>query len=63
MDEEELDIAKGSPLKTLTLEDLERHSLRSLKDRIIVLNDEIERTKLAISTKNNAQTEANNIFK
>lgn len=62
MDEEELEIAKGSPLKLLTLEDLDVHSLNALKDRITVLKDEITRTEEAIKNKNNAQAAANNIF-
>lgn len=63
MDEEELDMAKGSPLKLLTLEDLEIHSVQALKDRATVLKDEVDRTLNAINNKNNAQVKANSIFK
>ncbi len=63
MDEEELAISKGSPLKLLSQEDLELDSVELLEQRILLLKKEIERSKDAISHKQSALNLANNIFR
>ncbi|MBT6032305.1 MAG: DUF1192 family protein [Kordiimonadaceae bacterium] len=60
--DEELEIAKGSPLKLLTEEDLVVHSVEILKIRIETLNQEVVRTKAAIKDKESASNAANSIF-
>lgn len=62
MDDDELDIPKGSLLKQLTDEDLEVHSVEALKNRINVLQLEIERTDAEINNKKNAYADADSIF-
>lgn len=63
MDDDELDIPKGSLLKQLTDEDLEVHSVEALKNRINVLKTEIERTDAEINNKKNAYADADSFFK
>ena len=62
MDDDELDIPKGSLLKQLTDEDLSVHSLEALDTRISVLKSEIERTEEAIKGKKSAHAEADSFF-
>lgn len=62
MDDDELDIPKGSLLKQLTDEDLEVHSVEALKNRINVLKLEIERTEAEINNKKNAYADADSFF-
>ncbi|MDA7569272.1 DUF1192 domain-containing protein [Emcibacteraceae bacterium] len=62
MDDDELDIPKGSLLKQLTDEDLEVHSVEALKNRINVLKMEIERTEAEIKNKKNAYADADSFF-
>lgn len=62
MDDDELDIPKGSLLKQLTDEDLEVHSVEALKNRINVLKTEIERTETEINNKKNAYADADSFF-
>ncbi len=63
MDDEELDIPKGSLLKQLMDEDLSVHSLEALDDRVSVLKVEIKRTEQAIESKKAAHTDADSFFK
>jgi len=62
MDDDELNIPKGSLLKQLTDEDLEVHSVEALKNRINVLKLEIERTDAEIKNKKNAYEDADSFF-
>ncbi|MDC1090120.1 DUF1192 family protein [Emcibacteraceae bacterium] len=62
MDDDELDIPKGSLLKQLTDEELEVHSVEALKNRINVLKLEIERTDAEINNKKNAYSDADSFF-
>jgi len=62
MDDDELDIPKGSLLKQLTDEDLEVHSVEALKNRINVLKTEIARTEAEINNKKNAYADADSFF-
>jgi uncharacterized small protein (DUF1192 family) len=63
MDDDELDIPRGSLLKQLTDEDLEVHSVEALKNRINVLGAEIKRTEDEIKNKKNAYSDADSFFK
>lgn len=63
MDDEELDIPKGSILKQLTDEDLTVHSVEALNDRVTVLKAEILRTESEIQNKKNAYADADSFFK
>lgn len=63
MDDEELDIPKGSILKQLTDEDLTVHSVKALNDRMTVLKAEIMRTESEIQNKKNAYADADSFFK
>lgn len=63
MDDDELDIPKGSLLKQLTSEDLEIHSVEALKNRMNVLNAEIKRTEDEINNKKSAHSEADSLFR
>ncbi len=63
MDDDELDIPKGSLLKQLTDEDLEVHSVEALMNRVNVLKTEIERTDAEINNKKNAYADADSFFK
>ena len=63
MDDDELDIPKGSLLKQLMDEDLTVHSLEALNDRITVLKSEIERTETEQGNKKTAHEDADSFFK
>ena len=63
MDDDELDIPKGSLLKQLMQEDLAVHSLEGLGDRIRVLKSEITRTEQEIADKKTAHGDADSLFK
>lgn len=63
MDDEELDIPKGSLLKDLTIEDLTIHSVDALKERVKVLEIEIKRTVQEIEHKKTAHIDADSFFK
>ena len=63
MDDDELDIPKGSLLKQLSDEELEVHSVEALKNRINVLKAEIERTEAEIDKKKDAYADADSFFK
>ena len=63
MDDDELDMPRGSFLKQLTDEDLEVHSVEALKNRINALGEEIKRTEDEIKNKKNAYSDADNFFK
>ncbi len=62
MDDDELDIPKGSLLKQLTEEDLDGHSIEALGDRVTVLKAEIDRTEEAIRNKKTAHAYADSFF-
>lgn len=62
MDDEELDIPKGSLLKQLTDEDLSVHSIDNLKTRVAILKAEIERTEHEVKNKKSAHSDADSIF-
>lgn len=62
MEDEELDIPKGSLLKQLTDEDLSVHSIEALGDRLTVLKAEITRTEDAIGSKKTAHADADSFF-
>ncbi|MCC3860047.1 DUF1192 domain-containing protein [Pseudemcibacter aquimaris] len=63
MNDEELDIPKGSILKQLNEEDLTVHSVEALNDRVAVLKAEILRTESEIQNKKNAYADADSFFK
>tara|TARA_R110002096_G_scaffold416576_3_gene619768 strand:- start:214721 stop:214912 length:192 start_codon:yes stop_codon:yes gene_type:complete len=63
MNDDELDIPKGSHLKELTLEDLTVHSVAALKERIKVLEAEVKRTEQEIDQKKTAHADADSLFK
>ncbi len=63
MDDEELDIPKGSLLKQITDEDLTVHSIEALESRVAVLKSEIERTEEAIKNKKTAHADADSFFR
>jgi len=62
MDDDELDIPKGSLLKQLMQEDLTVHSLDGLGDRISVLKAEIARAEKEIADKKTAHSDADSFF-
>lgn len=62
MDDDELDIPKGSLLKEFTLEDLTVHSVDALKVRVTVLEAEMKRTQQEIDNKKTAHTDADSFF-
>lgn len=62
MDDEELEIPKGSLLKLLSTEDLTIHSVEALTERVIHLKNEINRTEQEIKNKKSAHDVANSIF-
>ena len=62
MDDDELDIPKGSLLKQLTDEDLSVHSIEALENRVSALKSEIERTEEAIKNKKTAHADADSFF-
>jgi len=63
MDDDEIDIPKGSLLKQLIQEDLSVHSVDALRDRIAVLKAELERTEQEIGNKKTAHADADSFFK
>lgn len=63
MDEEEFDLPKSSPLIQMMKEELDVHSVESLKERIKALKAEIIRTEQEINNKGSARETAEDIFK
>lgn len=63
MNDDEIDIPKGSLLKQLMNEDLTVHSIKALDDRITVLKSEIARTEAEKSNKKTAHADADSFFK
>ena len=63
MDDNEIDIPKGSLLKQLVDEDLTVHSIKALDDRIAVLKAEIVRTEAEQGNKKTAHADADSFFK
>ncbi|MBL4601344.1 MAG: DUF1192 family protein [Emcibacteraceae bacterium] len=63
MDDEELDIPKGSILMQLMQEDLSVHSREVLKKRVEALKSEIERAKIEMTNKKTAHADADSLFK
>lgn len=62
MDDDELDIPKGSLLKQLSDEELEVHSVEALTNRIAILKTEISRTEAEIEKKKDAYADADSFF-